>query len=327
MITRPCSVRVVSLTVLTLTAILFSKPAILESAQGDCAQPVTSGSSPGATDCLFILRAAVGSVTCDPACICAPGGSLPTTATDSLVCLEAAVGETVTLSCPCDVPQEGDDFNDNSKDSTKWGKDYTNNQGVLAETDHVLEYTCKKGTKNDQSLRPWKASRFPYNADWKLQLDVANSTSVVDDDQYASLGILVWNPNDPGSQFFGELYAWGGAPPIKGFFAALFKKGDFKAMVDTWDLPATAGAVRIAFDASTKVITFFYRLDGNSTGEWVEYGSFGLAGSGGADGNADWNYSKDDRFQALVYGYSAHTAVTSGQMNGDNFLATGGIPR
>ena len=53
-------------------------------AQGDCAQPVTTGSLPTASDCLFILRAAVGSAICDPACICAPKGSLPTTATDSL---------------------------------------------------------------------------------------------------------------------------------------------------------------------------------------------------------------------------------------------------
>jgi hypothetical protein len=241
--------------------------------------------------------------------------------------LEAAVGEPVTLSCPCDESQEGDDFNDNSKDSKKWGKDYTNNQGVLTETNQVLEYTCKKGTKNDQSLRPWKASRFPYNADWKLQIDVANFAAVASDEQYASLGILVWNPDNPGSQFFGELYAWGGSPSSKGFFAALFKKGDLKGMVDTWDLAVTTGAVRIAFDADTKVITFFYVIDGGNGREWIEYGSFGLAGSGGADGNTDWNYSKDDRFEAVVYGYSSHTVVTSGQMYGDNFLAMGGIPR
>ncbi len=67
-----------------------------------CAQPVSTGPNPLATDCLFILRAAVGLATCSPECICAPKGSLPTTATDALVCLNVAVGTPgVVLSCPC----------------------------------------------------------------------------------------------------------------------------------------------------------------------------------------------------------------------------------
>ena len=88
--------------ILVLGLLLASGSAKTASAaQGDCAQPVTTGSLPTASDCLFILRAAVGSAICDPACICAPKGSLPTTATDSLVCLKKAVGQVVTLDCPC----------------------------------------------------------------------------------------------------------------------------------------------------------------------------------------------------------------------------------
>jgi hypothetical protein len=36
------------------------------------------------------------------------------------------------------------------------------------------------------------------------------------------------------------------------------------------------------------------------------------------------SYSKDDRFEAVVYGYSSHAAVTSGQVYGENFVAMGG---
>jgi hypothetical protein len=70
-------------------------------AEAQCAQPVTSGASPTASDCLFILRAAVGSQTCSPECICAPKGTLPVTATDALICLKKAVGQSVVLNCPC----------------------------------------------------------------------------------------------------------------------------------------------------------------------------------------------------------------------------------
>ena len=70
-------------------------------AQGDCAQPVTNGSSPTASDCLFILRTAVGSATCDPSCVCSPDGNVNVTATDSLICLKKAVGQTIDLACDC----------------------------------------------------------------------------------------------------------------------------------------------------------------------------------------------------------------------------------
>ncbi len=66
-----------------------------------CAQPLSSGPGPSATDCLFILKAAVGAVSCSPACVCAPKGNLPPTATDALICLKNAVGSPVPLNCPC----------------------------------------------------------------------------------------------------------------------------------------------------------------------------------------------------------------------------------
>ena len=66
-----------------------------------CSRPVGTQPAPTAGDCLFILRAAIGLEQCLPACICAPKGSLPATATDALICLRRATGQTVTLDCPC----------------------------------------------------------------------------------------------------------------------------------------------------------------------------------------------------------------------------------
>jgi Cytochrome C oxidase, cbb3-type, subunit III len=67
-----------------------------------CAQPLTSGPQPTASDCLVILKAALGAGGCDPECICAPKGSLPISATDALICLKRAIGQQVTLQCPCE---------------------------------------------------------------------------------------------------------------------------------------------------------------------------------------------------------------------------------
>jgi hypothetical protein len=69
-------------------------------ALGDCSQPVTNGTNPTASDCLFILRSAVGSETCTPVCVCDPSGAGGVTASDALVCLKKAVGQDVALACP-----------------------------------------------------------------------------------------------------------------------------------------------------------------------------------------------------------------------------------
>jgi hypothetical protein len=66
-----------------------------------CAQPISTGESPTASDCLFILRVAVGSDTCpDPSCLCDTDGSGLTSATDALGCLKRAVGDiSIDLIC------------------------------------------------------------------------------------------------------------------------------------------------------------------------------------------------------------------------------------
>lgn len=73
--------------------------------QGDCSQPVSVGDSPVATDCLRILRVAVGSQTCsDNPCICRPKGGATTKASDALICLQYSVGQPVTINCNCGSP-------------------------------------------------------------------------------------------------------------------------------------------------------------------------------------------------------------------------------
>jgi hypothetical protein len=70
-------------------------------AEARCAQPVTDGAAPTATDCLFILKAAVGIAQCQPSCVCDVNGDSSATATDALSCLNIAVGNDLPLACPC----------------------------------------------------------------------------------------------------------------------------------------------------------------------------------------------------------------------------------
>lgn len=69
--------------------------------QGDCSQPSTNGNGPSASDCLFILGAAVGNNECATDCVCDVDSSGSIVATDALVCLNKAVGLPVALDCTC----------------------------------------------------------------------------------------------------------------------------------------------------------------------------------------------------------------------------------
>jgi hypothetical protein len=94
----------VSLSAIALLMGVLGGPQTAIGAQGDCSQPVSTGTNPLASDCLFILRVAVNLQACTPqACVCDPTGDASTTASDALTCLKKAVGEPITLLCPCNT--------------------------------------------------------------------------------------------------------------------------------------------------------------------------------------------------------------------------------
>jgi hypothetical protein len=63
-----------------------------------CGDPVDQGRVT-ASAALFILKAAVGAVTCSP-CVCSVDGNQSISAVDSLTVLKRAVGQSISLQCP-----------------------------------------------------------------------------------------------------------------------------------------------------------------------------------------------------------------------------------
>ncbi|MFT4571777.1 MAG: hypothetical protein ACI91F_002673, partial [Candidatus Binatia bacterium] len=88
-------------TALLIAASVGMAPGTAQALLGDCSQPQTTGVNSVATDCLFILRAAVGASTCTEPCICDTSGDGRTSATDALFCLLSSVGADIDLNCTC----------------------------------------------------------------------------------------------------------------------------------------------------------------------------------------------------------------------------------
>ncbi|HEY2775923.1 MAG TPA: hypothetical protein VGK20_17915 [Candidatus Binatia bacterium] len=300
---------------LLATALL---PAVAAAGKGQCSQPSSNGTKPVASDCLYILKAAVGALSCSPACICAPSGSLPAKARDALLCLRVSVGQAGSLACPCVV---GDDFDDSSEDPSKWGSgDDIQGHGTLTETDKVLQYACSPPTGYDIALRRWVEQVMPYDSDWEARIDAGNLVAPALAAQYASFGIAVYHVTYADEAFI-ELYANSAG---RGFHGDLYRHGNSAANADTLAIGGlSAGSARITFDATTKILRFYYDASGDDGSTWTELGSFGIHGSG--TGNVDWGLTAGETMSISVYGYSQDVSVGPGQLFGDNFAVSGGV--
>lgn len=84
---------------LLVGACVAGVPSLSLAAKGDCSQPANDGTSPLASDCVYVLRAATGLVPC-ALCVCDVDGSVLISAGDALQCLRLSVGQAVPLNCP-----------------------------------------------------------------------------------------------------------------------------------------------------------------------------------------------------------------------------------
>jgi hypothetical protein len=108
----------------------------------------------------------------------------------------------------------------------------------------------------------------------------------------------------------------------KGFYAELLEDDVFVDDADTFDLSnggSLDGSILITFDPATKVFILSYDIGSGA----APIGSFGVSGTGGAHGNANWLMTDSDLFCIDVFGYSRHTTIGSGKLYADNFQATG----
>lgn len=224
------------------------------------------------------------------------------------------------------VAINGDDFNDNSKNTAKWGEDRTfGTDGLIGETNGRLEYTSANTTGDHGSYRPWVLTQATYDSDWEVVMDVSNSISLPLDPQFrdTGIGVEIFPPGTNYNQsFFTEMNssAWE-TGSFRGFVSGQ-GEDEFGDLDQESASAGVVGSIRIVYNSNTKVITTFCDTDGSANGYvWSPLATYGIAGSGGAF-NADWNMSGSQVFQIAVYGFVDGSVVTSGQLYADNFSIT-----
>ena len=223
------------------------------------------------------------------------------------------------------VAINGDDFNDNSKNNSKWGSDITfGTGGTLAETNSRLEYTSNTASGDHGIYRPWILNQATYNSDWELIMDVSNSISLPPGLPFrdTGIGIEIFPPATDLQSFFTEMNA--SAWETGSFHGFVSGQGEDEFAVNDQELSSAGvnGSIRIVFNSTTKVFNTYCDTDGSANGyAWTLLATFGITGSGG-ETNADWEMSGSQSFQIAVYGFVNGSIVTSGQLHADNFQIT-----
>src|SRR4051812_29119458 len=82
-------------------------------------------------------------------------------------------GLILVFAVECQAQFNGtDDFNDNVKDSARWGSDFSQGGGLFTENNARLEFTTI-GIPSSSALgaRPWVLNFGSYTQDWEVRID------------------------------------------------------------------------------------------------------------------------------------------------------------
>lgn len=218
---------------------------------------------------------------------------------------------TYLIPAPSVVPAVSDDFNDNSKNTTKWGTDISGfSTGVFTEVNQRLEYSASTAAERNV-FRPWNITApLAYDRSWEVVVDAVNTLALTGVDGEAGVGLGVFPPVR--TDKFVEL----------GFYASredgvnsrmIFSEDD--GSNDDAAVTSTTVALRIAYNSSTKLLTCYYDTDGAANGYiWLPVGSYSTS---------TWGMSGSQSFRVAAMGYSIGTSVTSVKPYLDDFRITG----
>lgn len=222
----------------------------------------------------------------------------------------------IILASECHADLNGrDDFNDNSKDPTRWGADLISGAGLLTETNGRLEFTTSgaPATQN-AAVRPWILNFGSYTQNWEIRIDV-NVPQLAVPEIRSGLIVSPDPTNWAGDNFRVDLVQ---SSENGRYFAANLDVMGAKIDVADQATTSVSAALRIAFDANTTVLSAYYDEDGPACGySWTQLGSTNVP--------ANWNMTSGSVFGVWIFEYSKTASIAStDNMFGDNFSASSG---
>jgi hypothetical protein len=206
-----------------------------------------------------------------------------------------------------------DDFNDDSMDTSKWSIAFPPEEAVdtFSETNSRLGYTSL-GTGDTFVAWFWEDSELSYTQNWSIAVtftDTVSPASFSGDEEIYS-GILVMADGDLDNNISAEF-----VNSASGREAASFvTSGGVEDVVKLFDsVSSTTLAVKISFDADTKMLYTAY----STGGDYTMQTNYSAAG---------WGMTDASVFNPAIFSGNFETVITSGQVYADNFRVYGETP-
>jgi hypothetical protein len=216
-------------------------------------------------------------------------------------------------------PSGFDLFTADSKDPVKWGEDFGEGIAELSQSgDGVLRLTANGATSDDYRARPWIGDA-PFATSWSIQTDVNVPYIPLPPGHTAvGMGLAVMNSADEEDTFscILENYRDGGPGQLFHFLGSADINGDGEELFAPTS--GTHAAVRISWNAATKLLSAEYDADGPVGGyQWTTFQTFNPATGG-------WGMTSGQRFKIFIVGTAELTPVTLGRnVYADNFYTFG----
>jgi hypothetical protein len=211
-----------------------------------------------------------------------------------------------------------DNFNSRLLNTARWTSE-SGSGGKLTQSSGRVNYTALRASDDGYGMLTLRNNRPGYNEDWQIILDVSNTAGKGKD---VGVGIMIGNGADPLDSLYFEFYG----RPLGGFNFIGVTDGEDDASQDITAKPnVRKGSMKVAFNKTTKLFTFWYDRTGSADGfQWRRLCSFSPTGNGG-DRRGDWKMNPaGGNFTVSVFGYSENQVVTNGKASFDNFVLKAG---
>lgn len=207
-----------------------------------------------------------------------------------------------------------DDFNDNAKDPARWGTDFTVGEvGLLTETNGRLEFTTSGAPVTSTLVaRPWTLNFGSYTENWEVRIDVSLPDLGFPETVF---GLLVTSGTNVSSNNRFQMSLFESSSEGRLFLMRFGTNGGGFDRAGQVATTSTSAGLRIAFDASKKILSAFY--DGNG-----QVGGYSWTLLGSNDISTAWSMTSTSLFGVSVFGRVQGSSVTStNNVFGDNFSA------
>ena len=216
------------------------------------------------------------------------------------------------LFLPLVLASEEINFNDEESIKRSFIPSFQSGTGSLDYEKPNFRYTTSTPSPKDFDYKLYQPARIRANKDFTIITELKNSTIPESSKELASVGIEIYQRKNLSNRLATEL----SCARLEGYFSRtvfsqLVEFGEKKSSCYSEDLRLTEiTTVKIDYISKNKVFYISYLQDE----KWIKVGSFGIAGSGGENGNAQWKMKNNENLLLYIYGFSTHMNVYEGDI-------------